>query len=261
MTCHISSLPQELVDHIIDIGAENKRVAGSLALTCNSWTHRSSKHLFDSVSIFTTQLHEFLTQAADSHRLAAHVFEFSVSQPLHGHDGFDLTPFVHDILRTLPNLRKLSVFGDRISVRAGLAPAPGSHGRDLALLRLSRIHIEALPELLRLFGRIGALELDQAYVQESQRPSAGSGHLSVDALRFDGGVSEFEALRLSLDKSSLRSLCLKLDSHFRVDTAPINLFLQTVGRNLEQFRFELPLDGWAVAGPGTFLFIGVSCPS
>lgn len=251
MTSHISALPQELVDRIIDLGADDKRAAESFALTCNSWTPRSSKHLFNSISTFTTQLEDFLTQAAGSDRLAAHVVEFSISQPLHGHEGFDLTPFVHDILRTLPNLRKLSIFGDRISIRAGLAPVPSSHKRDLVLLQLSHIHIEALPELLRLFACIGTLNLDQAYVQTPPAPSDARGHVSLDALRFDGSVSELEILRLFLDKSSLKSICLKCDGSFRVDTAIINAFLRLVGHNLEHFRFELPLDGWVIAGAGT----------
>ncbi|GJE95330.1 hypothetical protein PsYK624_115140 [Phanerochaete sordida] len=251
MACHIPSLPQELVDHIIDLCADDKRTARSLALTCHAWTHRSSAHLLRAVSILTTQLAAFLADAARAPRLGTHVAELVVSQPRHGHDGVDLTPAVPALLRALPGLRSLALFGDRISVRAGLAPGPGagSHRRDLALLRLSRVHVEALPELLQLFGHVDTLDLDHAYVQPSQASVPQSGRLAVDELCFDGSIVEFEALRASLDKSSMKSLSLKLGYHFRVDTAAINLFLESVGQNLEHFRFELPLDGWVMSGP------------
>jgi hypothetical protein len=255
MPSSITSLPQELVDQILDdIGAGDKRAAASCALTCNSWTPRSSKHLFHSVNVFTTHLQEFLAQAKGSSRLASHVANFSISQPLHGHDGFDLTPFVHDILRTLPNLRNLSVFGERISLRSCLSPVSGGRRYDLTLLRLSSVHVEALPELLSLFDHIGTLYLDQAYIPAPLGSStAKQHHLRVDALHCDTSLSALEPLWLSLAKDSLKILCLKCDGYFRIETAPVNAFLQFVGQSLEHFRLDLPIDGWVVAGPGEYI--------
>ena len=252
MSSHITKLPQELVDQIIDnLGAEDKRAAASCALTCPSWTPRSSKHLFSSVSLFTTHLQEFLAQAQGSSRLAAHVIEFAVSQPLHGNDGFDLTPFVPDILQTLPNLRSLSIFGERISIRRGLGTDPNGRRRSLALLRLSHTHVECLPELLQLLSAVSTLHLDQTYIQTTSRAATGqSHHLRVDTLHFDGSPQGLDQLRPSMAKSSLKRLCLKCDGCFRIETAPVNAFLHSVGQSLQHFRLELPLDGWVVAGPG-----------
>lgn len=251
MATTITALPQELVDQIIDdVGAEDKRAVANCALTCPSWTPRSSKHLLNTVSLYTHHLREFLSQAAASRRLAAHVTELSIAQPLQGEESFDLTPYLHDILRTLPNLRAFALFGERITIRAGLAPAPAR--KSLTHLRIARSHVEALPELLQLFSHIGALHLDQVYIKAPRTAPAPTGHLHVGTLHFDGTTGMLDVLRPSLDGSSLKSLRLKCDGYFRIDTAPVNAFLRSVGRNLSHFRLDLPLDGWVIAGPGTF---------
>lgn len=247
----ITALPQELVDHIIDdVGYQDKRAAASLALTCNALTPRSSKHLLSAVNIFTTHVAEFLAHAAGSSRLASHVTELSISQPLHGKDGFDLTPYVPNILDALPNLRNLSIFGERISIRSGLCPVPSAQRRTLSLLRLSHIHVEALPSFLQLFGQIDTLQLD--YIHDTSiSPGAGHRrHLRVTSLFFDGSRSTLEALTPLMERSSLRSLHLKCDTFFRIHTPAVNIFLHDVGRGLEHFKFDLPMDGWVVQGPG-----------
>ena len=253
------ALPQELVDHIIDdVGAQDKRAVANLTLTCNSWTPRSSKHLFHVVNIFTSHLAEFLAHAATSSRLTSHASELSISQPLHGDDAFDLTPFIPVIFHTLPNLRKLSIFGDRISIKSGSLPVPSAHRRSLALLRLSGTYVEAFPDFLRLFSQIGTLQLDYIHDTSPFTDSIYGRHLHVANLFFDGSRSTLEALTPLLDKSSLRSLHLKCDRFFRIHTPAINKLLHDVGQSLECFRFDLPMDGWVVQGPGMF---GSTCTS
>lgn len=255
MSSSLLNLPQELIDQIIDeVGPNDKRTMASCILTGSSWTPRSSKHFLATVHLFTPQLQEFLTQAKSSCRLRHNIVEFSVSQPLHGHDGFDLTPFVHDILATLPNLQTLSISGERISVRSGLDTGSRcAPRRDLSVLRLSRLHVEALPELLELFDHIDTLHIDEAYIPASTISGASTHHLHVSTLHFDGSLSGLVSLRGTLDASSLRTLCLKCDGHFRIDTAPVNALIQSAGRFLEHFRLDLPLDGWVTAGSGTCL--------
>ncbi|KIP02917.1 hypothetical protein PHLGIDRAFT_130450 [Phlebiopsis gigantea 11061_1 CR5-6] len=259
----IAALPQELVDHIIDdIGPSDKRAAASLTLTCNAWTSRSSKHLFNTVNVFTAELPEFLAQAAGSSRLASHVTELTISQPMRGDDGFDLTPFVPAILHTLPRLSALSVFGERISVQAGLPAPPAGQRRTLALLRLSHTHIEALPELLQLFDTVDTLHLDQVYIPPcavEPAPAPPARHLRVRALFFDGSRPTFEALSALLQRDVLQYLHLKCDIFFRIHTEPVNAFLHEVGAALEHFRFDLPMDGWVVDGPGTPSPLPVRC--
>ena len=157
----MSSLPQEIMDYIIDYAQDSRSALWTCSLTCKSWVPRSSRHLLRRVVIYGDDLGDFarsharfsecvvkLTIVLDRKRTVLPPVAFADAKPF---------LLLHDLILSLP---RLSDF--RVRLDYGVwphLPVLLNTQRRISGLEVRGCPSAALERILGLFKETGCLQI------------------------------------------------------------------------------------------------------
>ena len=209
MSHWFKTLPQELVDLVIDHLYDDTRTVRSCTLVCKSFLPSSSKSLFERLTwppctTFSTldgcvclsdrfTLDSLLQTLTTSHRISANIRSLRLTSRTHSGTSRTLsTTLIHSILDTLPRLQSVELSGCRLTPIGATTHACNSHSIKRLVFAKGTLDYGNPLEFLTLFHHIKVLYIERP-VRTSGAPDVTVDrrteveYMVFDSLPVDGG--------------------------------------------------------------------------
>ena len=261
-------IPQEILDEIIDTIAGSPRASTSIlrlrvlrdcSLVAKSWTRRSQKHLFSSVSLTPENIDSWCrVNARSTDSLTHYVRILEVKQ----NDEPGTLKFEEDKIQAalpflnFPNLEEL-VMSQWDNLSTFSLPRTFGHYSTPSLRSLSIVDSisngDVLLELAAIFHSVGEFVIDCAYTTDERVTRTFSFPDSIQwrTLRM---VSVDDSMMGVLNViAGLRLQCQALDISYELldDPGPILRLIQACSRTLKSVRLEQTYSGNPIPSPST----------
>lgn len=228
------SLPQELVDVIVDFLQDDRWSLHSCSVVCKSMVQRCTKYLFHRISVTTSRFSDCIRCLRSSNRLSHAIVDFVIIGDM---STYIMPVHVHTVTMLLPRLESLRFSG----LFQSFAPRPALplaiRKRQLATLRFDFIHLDLIECVLEMLDTVGEVVLEGPYVEGSVNAPRNAGR--VRALRVRTRPQWLASMCQLFQPSSLTSADIAVDAP-SLNAYDLERFLQTYGWNLRRLSLQLP---------------------
>ncbi|GJE95341.1 hypothetical protein PsYK624_115250 [Phanerochaete sordida] len=230
-TCFVTSLPQELIDKVLDEIGPDLDALKSCSLVCHTWLSRSTQNLFAQARVCVRAVEgvadaDVMYALLGPGRIHDYVTTLSMYQVL-----FEQWA----VVKTLPRLRKLYVcsYSDMFEQNTEaplVVPEPFALGRSIDILVVYLMPLHLLDWILRMFDTIDTLDIHT--IKDVAVPTKPAHHIVRSCHTKYIGRTVFNYIADALDTDGLESVTIDVDGYGVLADA----FVKKVERSIKAYH-------------------------